>query len=110
MIVHFRLRFPDEVVPEENPEWFFYEVDTSTDNVLRMVNIFTDGRVTRDSVEIEERSGIACPSVLDFPFSQDMDELLLETISPEEFEQLWKTGVDTAFWYPPDLYPPIRAT
>jgi hypothetical protein len=80
--------------------WLFYEIDESADAVTRSVWVYADGTVTRNSIEIEERSGKGCPSLIDCSLVQGFESADLEEITPEEFGKVWDSGVDTPFWNP----------
>lgn len=95
---HVRLRWPDEQVPTDAPEWLLYELDEQADSIIRNVELFADGNVTRNSIEIEERNGLPCPSLTDVSLSEAFQGLELENISREEFELAWAKGKDTPFW------------
>jgi hypothetical protein len=96
---YYRTRWPDEIVPEGEPLWQLYEVDEAADNVLRTVNVFPDGRITRNSVELEQRNGDECPSLFDCGWHEGIDGVQLLKISAEAFEELYRQGIDTAFWF-----------
>lgn len=96
---YFRARDPDGIILEGIPLWYLYEVDEAADNVLRLVEVFPDGRVTRDSVELEQRNGDICPSLIDMSWHEAAAEMPLEKISAEVFEELYGVGVDTPFWF-----------
>jgi hypothetical protein len=95
----FRARCPDEIVPEDEPLWYLYEVDEAADAVLRSVEVFPDGRIARNSVELEQRNGDECPSLMDMSWHEAAAEMPLEKISAETFEELYRMGVDTPFWF-----------
>lgn len=90
--------WPEPIVPPGEPSELYYEVDRATDNVLRLVHKFRDGTFRRGSIEIEERSGTPCPSLIEEPASQAFEHAGLVEISEAEFESLWSQGVDTPFW------------
>ena len=60
-LAYFRGRWPDDEIPDGEPEWVLYEISYEQDAVLRAVDIYPDGRITRNGVEIEERNGDHCP-------------------------------------------------
>ncbi|MBB6252617.1 hypothetical protein [Nitrospirillum iridis] len=95
---YFRGRWPEEVVPEGFPEWMLYEVDRDGDNVLRWVEVFTDGKIERNSVSLEEQWGASCPSLLDSSFEEIIGMSVVHPILKADFEALWNQGVDTPFW------------
>lgn len=97
---HIRLRWPDDVVPQGEPEWLLYELDDEADRVTRSVELFADGRIDRNSVEIEERNGDSCPSLWDVSIPEGLEGLTPSEISASEFEEVWRKGIDAAFWYP----------
>lgn len=92
-----RGRWPDSLVPEGEPLWLFYEVDRAADAVIRTVEVYPDGRITRNSIELEERNGDSCPSLIE----GSLDFLIpnVDEIAREAFEELWSKGVDTPFWF-----------
>ena len=95
---HVRGRWPDPEIPEGEPQWLLYEIDDQADAVTRSVDVFDDGKVTRNSIEIEERDGRPCPSLIDVSLAEGLGDADLEVISIEEFEAAWAKGVDTPFW------------
>lgn len=101
-VTYYRAAWPDPVVPEESPEWTFYEVDWDADAVTRTVEVFKDGRVERDSLELEERKGDSCPSLVDMSLDDAFAGVCLDEVEipASEFEAMWNRGVDTPFWFP----------
>ena len=97
-IRHVRVRWPDAEVPPGSPEWLLYELDTEADTVTRTVELFPDGTVTRNSIEIEERGGSPCPSLVDCSLDDAFDGLELDAVTRGEFEEVWAQGKDTPFW------------
>ena len=97
---HFRARWPDSDVPDGEPLWFLYEVDTETDAVLRSVEVYPEGKITRNSVELEQRKGDVCPSLIDTSLVEGFKGIEKQDIAASEFEELWIRGVDTPFWFP----------
>jgi len=81
------------------PAWLHYEVSEVADAVIRTIEVFADGRITRNSIEIEQRHGDHCPSLIDVSLSEGFDGLELQTMSREGFEALWQQGVDTPVWF-----------
>jgi hypothetical protein len=97
---YFRGRWPDAEVPPGEPLWLHYEIDFGADAVLRSVDVFADGCITRNSIELEQRHGDACPSLIDCSLDEGFARAKLEEIPRETFEALWDKGVDTPFWFP----------
>jgi hypothetical protein len=98
MLKHLRARWPETEVPPGAPTWLLYELDEEADAVVRSADVFADGSVTRNSIEIEERSGTSCPSLIDCSLAAGFDGLEVEHITGEEFEAVWSTGTDKPFW------------
>ena len=94
MLNYFRGRWPGDEVPTGEPLWLYYEVDPTRDAVLRSVEMFEDGRLGRNSLELEERDGHPCISIVHGPFMRVVAEAQLESIGAQEFEKLWERGVD----------------
>ena len=92
--------WPEEPLPTDAPAWLYYEVDSEADAVVRTVEVFTDGRIARNSLAIERRNGADCPSLIDVPLDEAFADTghPLEQITAEEFDVLWLKGVDTPFW------------
>lgn len=65
-----RARWPELEVPEGQPLWLLYELDDAADAVTRSVDLFPDGSVARNSIEI----------------------------SSAEFEAAWAQGMDRPVW------------
>lgn len=97
---HFRARWPDADVPDGEPVWLLYEVDVEADTVLRTVEVYPGGKITRNSIELEQRKGDACPSLIDTSLAEGFKGVVTEDIAMQEFEELWIRGVDTPFWFP----------
>jgi hypothetical protein len=76
----------------------YYEVDEARDAVCRSVEVFPDGRIERNSIEIEERSGGDCPSLIDVSLHEGFEGTEPQEMSQDDFEKLWLNGVDTPFW------------
>ena len=98
--VHYKVRWPDDEVPEGEPTWLYYEVDPYADVVTRTVDTFADGRIRRNSIALEERNGDSCPSLVDGSFKDLTDGVALEEIASVEFDDLWNQGTDRPFWFP----------
>lgn len=98
MLKHVRARWPDPVVPPGEPYWLLYEIDEQADAVVRTIDVFADRTVTRNSIEIEERRGKACPSLIDCSLAEGFNGVDAEEITREEFEEVWAKGVDELFW------------
>jgi hypothetical protein len=96
---YFRARWPDSRVPDASPLWLLYEIDRAADRCTRMVEIFPDGAITRNSIELEERNRDSCPSLFDDSLTDFLSHTGLETINREQFEAFWTKGVDTPFWF-----------
>jgi hypothetical protein len=60
-----RARWPDAEVSPDAPTWLHYELDDEADAVVRTVEVFASGAVHRNSLEIEQRGGRPCPSLID---------------------------------------------
>ena len=93
-----RARWPDPEVPPGEPLWLHYELDDQADAVVRTVDLYPDGAITRNSIEIEERGGTPCPSLIDCSLSDGFAGVELAEIPSEEFEKLWARGLDKPFW------------
>lgn len=96
---YYRGRWPDEIIQEGEPLSLLYEVDEAADIVLRSVEVFADGHITRDSVELEQRNGDYCPSLFDGSWREGVADAKLERISVETFEEFYQQGVDVPFWF-----------
>jgi hypothetical protein len=99
MIAYYRGRWPEAEVPEGEPLWLYYEVDTEKDVVLRTVEVYPDGRIERNSIALEERNGASCPSLVDGPFMVLVQRVPLEEIKRDVFEVLWVRGRDKPVWF-----------
>jgi len=96
-----RSRWPDAEVSADSPLWLHYEISKSADAVLRTIEIFEDGRITRNSVDLEQRNGDHCPSLIDCSLREGFDGVEMKTMPHDEFEALWEEGVDTPVWFVP---------
>ncbi|TAL28776.1 MAG: hypothetical protein EPN98_22040 [Phenylobacterium sp.] len=95
---HVRARWPEPEVPPGEPLWLHYELDESADVVVRSVDLFPNGAVNRNSIEVEERGGKPCPSLIDCSIAEGFAGVELEEITRDEFEEIWARGKDTPFW------------
>lgn len=93
-------RWPDDDIPREEPEWVLYEISRARDAVLRSIAVFSDGTIARNSVDLEQRKGDDCPSLVDQSLADAFMEAPVSEVSKDEFEALWAKGVDTPFWFP----------
>jgi hypothetical protein len=98
MLKHLRARWPEIDVPPDEPTWLLYELDEQLDAVVRSADVFADGSVARNSIEIEERGGKPCPSLIDCSLAEGFAGVDAEQITPEEFEAVWARGFDKPFW------------
>lgn len=96
--IRFRLPWPDTEIPAGEPSWLYYEIDKEKDAVRRSIEVFPDGRITRNSIEIEERDGRPCPSLIDVSLDEGFGDGEPLAMSLDEFEDLWRQGVDTPLW------------
>ena len=94
---HVRARWPEPQVPKGEPLWLLYEIDDQNDAVTRSVELFPDGTASRNSIEIEERNGRPCPSLIDTSLVEGFSDIDLEEISREEFAVAWTSGTDKPF-------------
>lgn len=95
---HVRARWPEVQVPHGEPLWLLYEIDDLADAVTRSVDLFADGTATRNSIEIEERNGQPCPSLIDTSLADGFGGVDLEAISSEDFASAWIKGTDKPVW------------
>ncbi|MBB4100464.1 DUF6881 domain-containing protein [Sphingomonas kyeonggiensis] len=95
---YFGLPWPEPDLPPGEPEWMYYEIDVSRDAVCRSIEVFPDGRIERNSIEIEERGGRDCPSLIDVALKDGFEGTEPREMSRADFEKLWLNGVDTPFW------------
>lgn len=95
---YFRLPWPEPDLPAGEPDWLYYEINHAEDAVSRFVETFPDGRIARNSIEIETRNGGQCPSLIDTSLREGFEGIRPEEISRERFEEFWRQGVDTPVW------------
>lgn len=95
---HVRARWPDHVIPPGEPEWLLYEFDEQADKVLRTVDVFPDGTRQRNSIEIEERDGRSCPSLIGDSIKVSFSGVQFEELAQDAFEAAWIGAEDTPFW------------
>jgi hypothetical protein len=94
LLTYIQVPWPENPVPEGEPVWLFYEVDEAQDNVLRSVERFADGRLVRNSTDLETRDGWPCVSLFHGSFRELTVEVPLQPFSGPEFEALWKYAQD----------------
>jgi hypothetical protein len=93
MLIYFRGRWPDDEIPIGEPLWLYFEVDPALDVVLRTVDMFEDGHLVRNSIELEQRDGFPCVSIVHGPFLSFAAEAQLASIEAQEFEELWARSI-----------------
>jgi hypothetical protein len=98
-LTYFRDRWPDDPIPDGEWEWCLYEISYEQDAVLRTVEIYPDGRITRNSIEIEQRHGDDCPSLIDCSLEEGFAGASPEEIGSEAFQEHWNLGTDQPFWF-----------
>ena len=87
-------------LPVDLPLSYFYEIDHGADVVLRLAEVSSDGRTIRDSLDLEQRNGDLCPSLVDQPLAVAFADAPLEEITAAAFKILWQQGEDCPFWFP----------
>ena len=98
-LTYCRDRWPDDPIPHGEWEWCLYEISYDRDAVLRTVEIYPDGRITRNSIEIEQRNGDDCPSLIDCSLEEGFAGASPQEIDASEFEENWKLGTDQPLWF-----------
>lgn len=93
MPAYFRVPWPDQVLPEGEPAELLYEVDEN-DSVPRMVELFPDGRIERDSIENDPGPWGSIPSLVHGEWSVCIEGVEgVKVIQKAEFEAVWAQGV-----------------
>jgi len=64
---------------------------------LPTVDVFPDGSIARNSVDLEQRHGDECPSLIDYSLDDVFAVAKPDEVSREQFEELWTMGVDAPF-------------
>ena len=82
-----------------------YEVDDEADKVVRTAEVFADGAVRRNSVELEERAGVPIRSLIAVSVRDAFPGASLKEIEAAAFEAIWSRGTDAPFW----SLPPTRS-
>lgn len=95
----YRARWPEKQILAGSPVWLHYEVDKGANAVLRTVEVFPNGQVNRNSIELERRYGDYCPSLIDCSLDGLFDSAGFDQITREQFEELWLKGTDSPFWF-----------
>ena len=95
MLTYFEAPWPGTPVPEGEPVRFFYEVDEAADNVLRSVELYADGSLQRNSLQLEARDGWPCVSLWHGSFAELSVGIPLEPLLSSAFEEHWQRAVDT---------------
>jgi len=89
---YYKLPWPEPLVPEGEPHWFYYEgVDGC---VLRLVHEMEQGGLKRNSVERENAMGPTCVSLVHCDYSEVIDGAKYELISYDEFEEVYNAASD----------------
>jgi hypothetical protein len=90
MLIWCKGRWPENPVPSGEPDWIYGEVALDTDSVVRLVEVFADGRALR--VSIARAGG---PSLVHGDFWTD-DEVRrqLTPITQDEFARIWAAATD----------------
>ena len=97
--IYYRAHWPGADAPADSPLWLHYEISKFADAVLRTVEVFENGRIARNSIELEQRNGDHCPSLIDCSLNEAFDGLEIEEMTRADFEALWERGADTPFWF-----------
>lgn len=93
-LAYFRGHWPDDIIPNGAPKWLLYEVDTLSDCVLRTVEIYSDGRLFRNNLELEARFGGEFTSLVEGAFMELTSDWNLEVLGKSEFETLYAKSTD----------------
>jgi hypothetical protein len=97
---YYRGRWPNGEVPAGEPLWMLSEIDREADAVLRTVDIFHDGIVARNSIELEQHNGDICSSLVECSLEDAFKDAPLEEITRAELDAHWAKGTDRPFWFP----------
>lgn len=92
--VRYKMRWPEPIVPDGEPTWFYYEVDANRDNVVRMIECWESGISKRNTLVREHENRAQCNSLIEAPFSDCIAEHPFELISREEFDGVFSQASD----------------
>jgi hypothetical protein len=90
MLIWCKGPWPEDTIPPGEPVWFYYEVESDTDCVIRAVELYSDGRAVRDSIALS-----GGPSLVHADFWSDEEvRQYLSPISEEEFAEVWVNATE----------------
>ena len=89
---YYKLPWPEPLVPDGEPHWFYYEVVDGC--VLRLVDEMEQGDLKRNSVEHENAIGPPCVSLIHCDYSDVINEEKYELISQDQFEEVYNAATD----------------
>ena len=89
---YYKLPWPEPLVPDGEPPWFYYEVVDGC--VLRLVDEMEQGDLKRNSVERENAIGPPCVSLIHCDYSEVINEAKYELISQDQFEEVYNAATD----------------
>lgn len=93
-MIWLRAPWPEETVPKGEPQWQYFEVAPTADNVLRMVEVFSDGKALRNSLALQDRRGVPVVSLVHGSFAALSQGQRVEPVARETFEGLWPSAAD----------------
>ena len=89
---YYKLPWPEPLVPEGEPHWFYYEVVDGC--VLRLVDEMEQGELKRNNVARENAIGPPCLSLIHSDFSEAINGTAYELISQDNFEEVYNAASD----------------
>ena len=90
MLIWCKGAWPENPVPSGEPAWIYSEVEVDTDCVVRMVEVFPDGRAIRDSI-----ARAVGTSLVHGDFWTDEDvRRELTPVTEDEFAQIWASATN----------------
>ena len=89
---YYKLPWPEPLVPEGEPHWFYYDVVDGC--VRRLVHEMEQGDLKRNSVARENAIGPPCVSLIHCDYSEVIIGAQYELISQEKFEEVYDAASD----------------
>ena len=90
---YFKLDWPESIVPDGEPTWLYYEVDSLSDNVIRVVYEMASGALYKNSLELENRGNSLCVSLVEGSFTEAINGMPFDFISKKQFELLYSNAL-----------------
>jgi hypothetical protein len=95
MVRYFKCPWPERPVPDGEPMFILYEVEDVRDAVMRLIDVYADGRILKDSATKYTHDKLDVRNSVDFSLVQgdllgDGLDKQMEEITEAEFAAAWE--------------------